>query len=170
MANKKLGYIKLYRSIQDHWLWSNNESFTAGQAWIDLLLMVNHKEEKIRIKGQIITVHPGQRWTSYRKLAAKWHWSVNKVKRYMKLLKSDEMILTDETNNGTLVTIVNWDKFAIQKNTDEYTDEHTDGYTSVYTDEHTDGYQTRMIKNDKNDKELKEIRTPAPPNDGGEWQ
>lgn len=169
MANKKLGYIKLYRSLQNHWLWENDEPFDRRSAWIDLLLMVNHKEDKICIKGSLVPVRPGQRWTSYHQLAEKWHWSVNKVKRYIKLLKSDGMVLSDETNNGTLITIVNWGKFAIKRNADELADELADEYTSdTQTNSQTDTKQEciRMIKNDK---ELKEEGRPAP-SGGGEWQ
>ena len=39
------GYIKIHRKIQECWLWQ--DKFSKGQAWIDLLLRANHKDNKI---------------------------------------------------------------------------------------------------------------------------
>ena len=156
MAQKKKGYIPLWRDIQDHWIWSNDEPFSKGQAWVDLLLSVNHEEKKILINGHLQIIKPGQKWTSYRTLARQWNWSKDRVRRYIKLLKSDGMIYTDETPNGTLLTVKNWDSFRIQNNTDKYTDKDTDKDTPKDTNKDTDGYKTIMNKNVNNDKERKE--------------
>lgn len=169
MANKKLGFIPLYRSIQDHWVWSNKEPFSYGQAWIDLLLSVNHEEKKLKVGCNLITIKPGQMWTSYVKLSNRWNWSRERVYRYIKMLKSDEMIFVDATPNGTLLTIVNYGNFAYQKNTDETTDETTGETSHETSDEATGETQTININNTNNvNNEI--IRTPAPPRDGGEWQ
>ena len=37
------GFISLHRELQDHWLW-HSEKFTKAQAWVDLLMLANHKE------------------------------------------------------------------------------------------------------------------------------
>lgn len=174
MADKKKGYVPIYRAIQDNWLWKADEPFDVRSAWIDLLLLVNHKEGKIYIKGRVQRVQPGQKWTSYRTLATRWNWSLGRVRRYIKLLKSDGMIYTDETPNGTLLTIMNWGNFTIQQNTDRHTDGHTDEHTGGHTDGHTGGHITIMNNNVNNDKELKEKdfeHLPIePPTGGGEWQ
>jgi hypothetical protein len=96
------------------------------------------------------------------------------VRRYIKLLKSDGMIYTDETRNGTLLTIVNWENFTIQSNTKSATIKDTDEDTSKDTGKSTGKYKTIMNKNVNNDKEGKE-KEPAPleiepPTGGGEWQ
>lgn len=168
MANKKLGFIPLYRSIQDHWVWSNEEPFSKGQAWIDLLLSVNHEDKKLKVGCNIITIHAGQMWTSYVKLANRWNWSRERVYRYTKMLKMDGMINVDATPNGTLLTIVNYGDFAYQRNTDETTTETTDKTTTETSDETTDETQTITINNTNNANSLK--KEPAPPSDGGEWQ
>ena len=81
MANKKLGFIPLYRSIQEHWLWQKEEPFDIRSAWIDLLLSVNHEEKKILVGRSVVTIRAGQMWTSYKKLSKKWHWSYKRVLR-----------------------------------------------------------------------------------------
>lgn len=173
MANKKLGFVPIYRSVRENWVWDNDEPFSKGQAWIDLLLSVNHEEKKIKVGCSIVTIKPGQMWTSYKKLAQAWGWSYNRVKRFIKMLESDGMIYVNATANGTSLTIVNWGSFAYQRQSDERGDERTDECTHERGDERTDERQTIMINNVNNDKELKKeaaASEPAPPNGGGEWQ
>lgn len=175
MAKKNKGYIPLWRDIQDHWVWSNDEPFSKGQAWVDLLLSVNHEEKKIMIDGRIQVIKPGQMWTSVKKLAGKWNWSKPRVYRYIKLLKSDGMIFTDGTPSGTLLTVINYSNFAIQRNTN-VTSNVTSGVTPPVTSDVTPGVtQTIMINNDKECKRKINKEEPAalpiePPTGGGEWQ
>ena len=170
MANKKLGFIPLYRSIQEHWLWNNEEPFSMGQAWIDLLLSVNHEEKKIKVGCSIVTIKAGQMWTSYKKLANRWNWSRERVYRYTKMLKNDGMIVVDATPNGTLLTLVNYGNFAYVQNTNETTGETTNEATPVTTDETTGETQTININNINNVDKLKKEPVAEPPLDGGEWQ
>ena len=56
------GWVKTYRSLTDHWVWQD-KPFSKGQAWMDLLLMVNHCEKKVLIVDQDRTwsdshIHP----------------------------------------------------------------------------------------------------------------
>ena len=173
MANKKLGYIKLYRAIQENWIWKFREPFDHRSAWVDLLLMVNHKEEKIPVAGHIQLIKPGQKWLSYKGLCQRWGWSYRKVLRFMEQLVSDRMVEVDGTPNGTLLTIVNWDFFnghdSARDTTDGITNDTSDGIPPDITDGITDGIQTRN-KEIENDKERKKIRTPAPPRNGGKWE
>lgn len=164
MADKSKGFIKLYRSLQDHWVW-NAESFSKGQAWVDLLLSVNHETKKIMINGRLIVIKAGQMWTSYDKLATRWRWSKDKVARFAKTLQLDGMIYADATPNGTLLTLVNYSDFVGQRDTDKATNKATDKDTDKATDKDdrkatdkaTDKAQTRNERNIKNDKEIKKI-------------
>ena len=169
MADKKKGYIPLWRDIQDHWLWKRTEPFDYRSAWIDLLLSVNHEERKIFINGRVQIVKAGQMWTSVSTLCDRWNWSKPKCYRFINLLKSDGMIYTDGTSSGTLLTVMNYDNFALARNTDvttTVTPSVTSPVTSTVTPSVT---QTITIDNDNNERELRKI-IPAPPNDGGEWQ
>ena len=58
MKNLVEGWLKLYRSIQNHWLWED-KPFSRGQAFVDLLLMANHKDNKILFNGELIEVKRG---------------------------------------------------------------------------------------------------------------
>jgi hypothetical protein len=52
------GWIKLHRIIMDHPDWLA-EPFTRAQAWVDLLLLANHKVGHIRKRGILIEVQRG---------------------------------------------------------------------------------------------------------------
>lgn len=159
MATKKNGWIMLYRDLLDSAIWTSDIPFDERSAWIDLLLIVNHKDGQVFTKQKgCIDVPRGSTLTSIRKLAERWHWSPNRVRRYLDTLRHMKMVEVDtqsDTRSGTLLTVVKYDDFQVRP--------HTHGYTNGYTDEHTDGYgdgygdetQTinKKINNEKNEEE-----------------
>ena len=163
-----IGWIKLYRQLQDCWIWLDKEPFDKRSAWVDLLLTANHSDKKILFNGELITVKRGQILTSVRKLSAKWKWSVNKVYRFLKLLESDEMLQKESDKDRTLLTIVNYSVFQCC----EYTNENSNGNTNGNSDEYTSETPTetptntptehkqecKEYKNDKNVKNEKKER------------
>lgn len=102
------GYIKLHRQLQECWLWTEDR-FSRGQAWIDLLLMANHKDKKFPINDEIKIIQRGQFVTSKRKLADKWKWNRRTVDVFLNLLAKDEMITMECTTKYTTITIINYD-------------------------------------------------------------
>ena len=56
---KDEGYVSLHRKIRSHWIW-NDRPFSKGQAWIDMLMKANHKENKFPFKDKIINISRGQ--------------------------------------------------------------------------------------------------------------
>ena len=116
------GYIKVYRDIRDHWIWQE-KPYGKAQAWIDLLMLANHEEKKILFDGQLITVGKGQHMTSLTKLAERWGWSRSKVKRFLDVLKSEQMCNTKRNSNGTLITVINYGFYQDTRNTKRNTDE-----------------------------------------------
>lgn len=110
------GYIKLYRDIREHWLWSI-KPFSKGQAWIDLLMMVNHEDKKIVFDSNVIVCKRGMTITSLRKLADRWGWSSGKVDRFLKCLKADGMITEKRDTKRTAITIENYSVYQQSANT-----------------------------------------------------
>lgn len=105
------GWISLHRSVEDHWLFQEKRKFSKFEAWVDLLLMVNHKDNKVMFDNELILVKRGQRITSIRQLGERWDWSRTKVDSFLKLLESDGMILTKKDTKKTLLSIVNYDLY-----------------------------------------------------------
>ena len=110
------GWISLNRSIQKHWIYEEERTFSKYEAWLDLLFMVNHKNGKTPIGNQLVDVKRGQRITSIKKLSEHWGWSRSKVNSFLKMLESDDMITFKTTSKYTLVTIVNYDFYQSEKN------------------------------------------------------
>ena len=152
-----IGWIKLSRQIQEcDLLWDSiDEPFDRRSAWIDLLMMANHEDKEIVFNGKPLTVKMGQRMTSIRILAERWHWSVNKVRRYLELLQRLEMVHKDSDNHSTLLTIVNYGKYQVKWHTDEYTDEYTDGTQTNTQTEHA--RHTNNNDNNENNDNKKHI-------------
>lgn len=101
------GWISIHRKLQECWIW-NGEPFTRGQAWVDILLSATHDEYKKRVGGSLVTIQSGQFHTSILNLSQKWQWSEKKVRRFLKLLESDEMVTYKGDAHGTTITIINY--------------------------------------------------------------
>lgn len=147
----KKGWIKLHRKIYDNWLWKNDKPFDKRAAWIDILLMVNHKKNKILFDNELIEVAPGERITSERKLSERWGWSRTKVRNFLKLLQDDDMLKVNKTTKKTTLKVVNYNKYQVRETTKRTTEvpEKDQASTRRVPGEDTN----KNDKNDKNDKE-----------------
>ena len=92
------------------------------------------------MKGQVIELEAGQLIVSEKKLAEKWDWSRGKVRRFLSLLESLQMIQVNGTAYGTLVTIENYTKYQC----DGTSDGTSDG-THIKKDK-----KVKKVKKDKN--------------------
>lgn len=106
-SNKEKGFIALYRSLQDSYLWSD-KPFARGQAWIDLLFNANHKDNKTYIDGALVVVKRGEKVTSLRQLSDSWGWSRTKVKKFLNELQEDGMIVYESDNKKTTYKVLNY--------------------------------------------------------------
>ena len=107
------GWIKLNRTLLDHPLWKG-ERFTKGQAWVDLLMLANHKPNFFVVRGNTVNVDRGQLGMSQRNLAARWGWHTKTTKSYISMLEKESMITLQATSLTSIITICNYDSF--QKN------------------------------------------------------
>lgn len=154
------GWIKLHRCIRSNWIW-NDKPFSRGQAFLDLLLMVNHEDKKIIFNGSLTEVKRGSCITSIRKLGDKWGWSNKKVKMFLDQLQGDQMITYESNTKRTLVTIEKYDLYQSketpkeQQSTTEETQRHIKSITEAYQ-KHTNKNDKEYIKNDKEGKEREE--------------
>ena len=114
------GWICLHRKIQECVIWDSEEKFDYRSAWIDLLLLANHEDKKIMFDGKPIVVKRGQRITSVRKLADRWHWGIERTTRFLRMLEDEKMIIKESDKRRTLLTIVNYGVYNDMPNTDRY--------------------------------------------------
>ena len=116
-----MGWIKLDRCLQKHWIW-NEEPFSKGQAWIDLLMSACWKEKKRLHKGKVQVQQVGKVYISKSYLATRWHWDRRKVDRFLSVLASDGMIRLECTTDGTVIAIENYEIYQVRGTADGTSD------------------------------------------------
>lgn len=109
------GYISLHRKIQQHPFW-DDKPFSRGQAWIDLLMRVNHTKAKVIIGNTTIDLNAGETIWSMKKMAYDWGWSINKVGRFLNVLESESMVIQKRKTKYTKITVVNWSSYQQNEN------------------------------------------------------
>lgn len=141
------GWILLHRKLQDCQIWDNDEPFDMRSAWVDLLLLANHRDVEIIFDYKSTTIKRGQYLTSVRKLSQRWGWGKDKTLKYLRLLESLKMIKKDSDKRRTLITIEKYDEYQCALDT---------GQTQIRTESRqsadTPPPQTKNEKNEKNDK------------------
>jgi hypothetical protein len=155
-----MGYVKIYRCIQDTDLW-DERPFSRGQAFLDLILLANHRDGIVRAKGRRIEVKRGQVGWSEVALANRWGWSRGKVRRFLKEQESEQRIVQQKNNATSVITICNYDQY---QGTEQQIGQQTDSRRTA------DGQQTDTNNNGKNGKNDKKStgRASAQPPAGGE--
>lgn len=91
------GWLKLWRKIKDDEMWLE-EPFTKGQAWVDLLLLANAKNNGAYKSGFV--------YQSKRQLADRWKWGRTKVNSFLNHLERKKMIKLKPKDNRIYIT--NW--------------------------------------------------------------
>lgn len=137
------GWVKVHRNLMEHPIWME-KPFSKGQAWVDIILSANHAGRKVLIGNKMEAVDSGSFITSELKLMARWGWSKNKVRAFLKLLENDNMIVKNSNSKRTAITIVNYSKYQVLETTKEPQKdckETADGLQKVHEQE---------LKNDKN--------------------
>lgn len=142
------GWVKIYRKLLDNPIWKAREPFDTRSAWIDILLSASYEDKTVTFNGRLRTVARGQLLTSTRKLAERWGWSVNRVRRFLGTLTDTGAITVTDTHTDTLLTLIKYEDFQGEVNSDGYSGEYSDGYS--------DGYTIKRIKEEKNKEYIKE--------------
>ena len=106
--NPEPNYFKVNRSLlnSERWL---SETFTRGQAWVDLFGLAQHKNTYFRIRGIRVEVQRGQLAYSELTLSKRWGWSRNKTRKFLKELENDGNIEQQKNNLTTIISIVKYD-------------------------------------------------------------
>jgi DNA-binding transcriptional regulator YhcF (GntR family) len=134
------GWIRIDRDITSHWIFKDEWKF---RNWVDLLTLVNHSEQKVNLKGTVLTCKRGQTLCSLDTLAKRWNCDKSKVRRFLKLLESDSMIELKSEHITTRLTICKYDTYQGERNADE---------TEMTHERNASETQMTPNKNDKKEK------------------
>ncbi len=130
------GWIKLHRKILE-WEWYSEP--TTFRVFLHLMLKANHKDRRFKgielIKGSVVT--------SRDILAMETSLSVRQVRTALDKLKTTNEVTIKTSSQGTIIQLVNYDKYQLETN--ETTNERP-----------TSDQQTTTNKNEKNEKNNKD--------------
>jgi hypothetical protein len=185
----KTGFIRLYRTIFENELWTEERPRTMFEAWIDLIRSARFEEHptNVLIHGRRITIKQGEFHASLRYLSDRWGWGVTKVNNFLNRLSQDGMVEIRRQQGETILFLVNFGKFngfrrkkhpdatpnttpksgkkpvfssVCEKPPDE---NETPNVTSTKHRRNTDVTNTRTRKNLKKEEERKEVCAQAIP-------
>lgn len=140
------GWIKIHRQLMENPLY-HSEPFNRTHAWIDLLLLANHKENFFYKRGIRVDVGCGQVGHDVDTLAKRWKWSRGKVERFLNQLENDNMIARQKNNVTTLI--------SISKYADYQEDDKANSKPNSKPNGHQTVNQTDTNKNEENYKNEK---------------
>lgn len=105
------GWARVYRQLTegDFWL---SEKFTKPQAWVDLIVMANHKEGSFWVRGIEVKLDRGEIGWSELTMARRWKWSRNKIRLFLNYLSTNDMIDRKKVQQiTTIIKIKNYEKY-----------------------------------------------------------
>lgn len=105
MDNTSSSFIKINRSIFDHWIFKEAEKF---KSFIDLIQLMKISDEEILVGNEILIVPKGSYYTSVLTLSTRWNWSRDKTRTFLNLLENEGILKVNSTTKGTMLTIVNY--------------------------------------------------------------
>lgn len=141
------GWIKIHRKILENPIICKDSDYLA--VWIYLLLNATHKEIPALFKGKKIILQKGQLITGRKSMSSQLKISESKIYRIINDFKSEQQIEQQTSNQNSLISILNWDKYQQieQQNEQQMNNERT-----------TDEQPVNTNKNVKNDKNVKNER------------
>lgn len=127
------GWIKLHRQLLDNPIVCKDGDYLA--VWIYLLLSATHKELPAIFKGKKIILQKGQLITGRKSISKKLKISESKIYRIINEFKNEQQIEQLTSNQNTLITILNWDKYQQieQQNRQRMNNERTTNEQPVNT-------------------------------------
>ena len=157
------GWIKIYRDIQENWIWQDANKL---KWWLDIILMANHKDNKFLLGNELFEVKRGEFHTSELKLAERWNVSKKSVRSFLELLERDHMVELNKSKKGTTIKVSNYNDYQANLSMEGTTEvpcrnhdgtilepqKNHEGTTEVPQRNH-EGYTNKNEKNNKNDKE-----------------
>ena len=104
------GLYTISRALFEHPAFKS-EPFTEREAWVWLIGEAQWKNNRKRINGQIVELERGQLSHSIRFLSIRWDWSISRVNRFLKRLKTETMIETENETGQNVITICNYETY-----------------------------------------------------------
>jgi predicted transcriptional regulator len=105
-----MSFYLMHRGWMDNEVFSD-EPFTDCLAWVWLIQEASFEPHRIRYKNKMIEVGIGQVPISYRRLVEKWKWGIHRVRNFLDLLESEQMITRETATGFLIITVCNYEKY-----------------------------------------------------------
>jgi len=137
------GWISVYRAIRKHWIFPKGRPFTKFEAWLTILMEVNHQDETVNIGNAVLCCNRGEKLYSLDTWAKIFNWNKSKVRRFFKLLEACSMIVLKPEQKTTRIKVCNYDSYQNDRNANE---------TEVKRKRH-------QLNNENNENNKREVKT-----------
>ena len=127
-----IGWLRLHRQTMDSDFWLIDQPFSFRDAFIHVLLSANWTPGTTYKNGHSIQIQRGQLLTSIRKLGNTFHWDKHKVYKWLEFMAATNMITTKSVGFGTVLTVVNYDKYQSDTDTVTHAPTHEAAHTSTH--------------------------------------
>jgi len=104
------GWFAVQRNIFDHDLFMK-EPFTEREAWMWIISKAAYEQTSHRIANEVLTVERGSFYCTQRELAATWQWGTTKVRSFLNVTQSQNMISIDNKTKKTLISVCNYEVY-----------------------------------------------------------
>ena len=148
------GWVSLYRKTLDNPILKTSKKFSTFEAWIWLLLNVNHKERKVVMGTSIYKVKKGAMITSMRKLCKVFGWGNSRLRTFLILLQKDDMIVVKTNHSLTQITLLNYELLQDNKSV---TNQKQDTNKSLPNTNNNVNNENKEIRESKFNIRVKEI-------------
>ena len=148
------GWVSLYRKTLDNPILKTSKKFSTFEAWVWLLLNVNHKERKVVMGTSIYKVKKGAMITSMRKLCKIFGWGNSRLRTFLILLQKDDMIVVKTNHSLTQITLLNYELLQDNKSV---TNQKQDTNKSLPNTNNNVNNENKEIRESKFNIRVKEI-------------
>lgn len=151
------GWIKIHRKILENPIIFKDSDYLA--IWIYLLLNATHKEIPALFKGKKITLKPGQLITGRKSISHQLKISESKTYRVINDYKNEHQIEQQTSNQNSLITILNWDKYQQieQQNEQPVNNERTASEQPVNTNKNVKNIKNERSNINKKQKSFEDV-------------
>ena len=105
-------FIKLYRKIQDNWIWDNPLYL---KCWIDMLMRASIKPSSMLLNNQIIEVNRGEIVFSQRNFAKRNNMTRQQLRTFLTKLEKSKMIRSKSNPDVTHLILVGYSTYNDSK-------------------------------------------------------
>lgn len=104
------GWISLHRKIRQSWIWQKPE---YAQAFMDVLMLVNHAPAQVLVNGKVIFLSRGQSCRSIESWVNEFggSWTRQKCRTFFSLLEGSLIINQSTTSRTTILTVCNYSTY-----------------------------------------------------------